>query len=309
MTNPHIEPLSRPLWLISPLSALIPHPKASSLLCRCARGHAGNRYQNPDLSTRVIRDVLERLSEFQAVELNLGKKWNTTTVFPTQWFMNRVREKEVTLGDFGWRENEEVIILKRKDKAEDEGWTFEAGASYEDYEDTEETLGLRAEVRAFNRFLETSDVNFIADGLDPTVNTNDRRLRRYFTAFRDAGQTFDRAGQLFGGWWLHLAKERRGNIRVQGEPVADLDYASMFGRLAYAHLGLIPPEADLYDLTGLLRGYDAQGGATQERRQEGLQCDDVRGRYGSATAFRRKRGASEGRHCRRGPPSNSRAQP
>jgi hypothetical protein len=225
------------------------------------KGSRRGRYQNDDLSTPLIRDVLEKLSEIQALDLQLGKKGvATTTISPTGWFANRVLENDVSLDDFGRRENEEVIILKRKHKDEDDGWTFEAGVSYEDYNDTDTTYTFRAEVQAFNRFLEAADMAFIDDGLEPKVNTNDRRLRRYFTAFRDGGQTFDRSGRLFGGWWLHLAKERRGNIRLQGEPVAILDYASMFGRLAYAHLKLKAPEGDIYDLTGLLRGYDTQGG-------------------------------------------------
>src|SRR5208282_6029191 len=62
----------------------------------------------------------------------------------------------------------------------------------------------------------------------------------------------DRGGRLFGdGFWLTLASGRRAYIRIDGEVVADLDFSSMFARLAYAHLGIEAPSGDLYAIPGL----------------------------------------------------------
>ena len=237
---------------------LDPPPNGAHLAVPLRKATKRNRYENPELSTRMIRTEVEKMSEYQALSLRLGAyRQGTTTIFPTEWFGNRIQERGVTLGDFGRRESEEIIILKRKSKDEDDNsWSFDDETSWVDYQDTVETYEMRTEIQSLNRFLEEADLEFIDDGQEPRVNTSDRRLRRYFTVFKHGGQTFDRSGRLFGGWWLHLKKERRGNIRIQGEPVAILDFASMFGRLAYAHQGLQAPEGDLYDLTGLLRGYD-----------------------------------------------------
>lgn len=57
---------------------------------------------------------------------------------------------------------------------------------------------------------------------------------------------------MFGGWWSNLNKRRRSSIRIDDEPVAILDFSSMFVRLAYAHRGLAPPEGDLYAIRGLI---------------------------------------------------------
>jgi hypothetical protein len=46
------------------------------------------------------------------------------------------------------------------------------------------------------------------------------------------GQRFDLSGRLFGGFWQGLQRQRRSGIRIDGEPVATLDYSSMFARLA-----------------------------------------------------------------------------
>ena len=59
------------------------------------------------------------------------------------------------------------------------------------------------------------------------------------------------SGRLFGGFWQGLQRERRSGIRIDGEPVATLDYSSMFARLAYASKGVQPPQGDLYAMRGL----------------------------------------------------------
>jgi hypothetical protein len=51
-----------------------------------------------------------------------------------------------------------------------------------------------------------------------------------------------------------LKSDRRRHIRIDGEPAVVLGYGSMFTRLAYAEIGAVPPEADLYAIPGL-EGY------------------------------------------------------
>ena len=53
-------------------------------------------------------------------------------------------------------------------------------------------------------------------------------------------QRFDLSGRLFGGFWQGLKRARRAGIRIDGEPVATIDYSSMFARLAYASKGVRP---------------------------------------------------------------------
>ena len=64
-------------------------------------------------------------------------------------------------------------------------------------------------------------------------------------------ERFHRGGRLFGGFWTNLEFSRRGSIRIRGEPIADLDYSTVFARLAYAEMGKEAPEGDLYALPGL----------------------------------------------------------
>jgi hypothetical protein len=97
-----------------------------------------------------------------------------------------------------------------------------------------------------NNFLARGDIGFGDDGLEPRVNAFDRALTRRFTVLPEQPERFDQNGRLFGGFWMNLKSGRRANIRINGEPVATLDYSSMFTRLAYARLRATPPVGDLY---------------------------------------------------------------
>ena len=88
-----------------------------------------------------------------------------------------------------------------------------------------------------------------------SIRTSGRLKRRFVLLKADKKPRWDRGGRLFGdGFWINLESSRRSGIRIDGEPVADLDYSSMFARLAYAHVGAVAPSGDLYAISGL-EGY------------------------------------------------------
>lgn len=132
-----------------------------------------------------------------------------------------------------------------------------------DYTETEETTRYRQEVTKLNDMLARADLRMEPDG-GPLVVTSLRHVRRHFNLSQDTPEgteRFDLGGRLFGGWWSHLPKGRRHLIRINGEPVADLDFASMFLRLAFLHAGERPPEGDLYS---------AIPGLSERRWREGV---------------------------------------
>jgi hypothetical protein len=155
----------------------------------------------------------------------------------------------ISLADFGRLQGEETIILSMKLRL--------PGANYVsreqiDYADTPETVAMRQAVDGLNAFIAAGDIVFLDDGRGQ-VDSHDRRQRRRFTTKEEASKApaFDRTGRLFGGFWQQLRSDRRQHIRISGEPVAVLDYASLFPRLAYASVGVEPPHGDLYDIPGL----------------------------------------------------------
>jgi hypothetical protein len=127
-----------------------------------------------------------------------------------------------------------------------------------DYADTAETNAMRDDMRRINAWLERASITFVDDGAEP-VDVHDRTLRRLFVILEGdpLGQRFDLSGRLFGGFWQGLQRQRRSEIRIDGEPVATIDYSSMFARLAYASKGVRPPTGDLYAIPGLQNHRDA----------------------------------------------------
>ena len=77
-------------------------------------------------------------------------------------------------------------------------------------------------------------------------------LRRHFHTYSAEGsQRFDLVGRLFGGWWENLPSKERHLMRIDGEPVACLDWSSCHLRLCYLEAGEVPPSGDLYAIPGL----------------------------------------------------------
>ena len=109
-----------------------------------------------------------------------------------------------------------------------------------DYEDTNETIRMRRDMEEINGWLEHADIAC----LDPTFDTSRRRLQRIFNC------DFQQGGRLYHGFWISPMKSERRlyDLRIEGEPVAELDFGQMSIRLLYAEAGITPPEGDLYRL-------------------------------------------------------------
>ena len=84
------------------------------------------------------------------------------------------------------------------------------------------------------------------------MDPHQRLLKRRFVLPNGdtVSERFHRGGRLFGGFWTNL-ESAEGGASGSGEPIADLDYSSMFARLAYAEMGKEAPEGDLYAFPGL----------------------------------------------------------
>lgn len=71
------------------------------------------------------------------------------------------------------------------------------------------------------------------------------------TVWRTFNVTWQQGGRLFGGFWETLPRAKRfKHISIAKMPVANVDYAQLFLRLAYANRKLPPPRGDLYDISG-----------------------------------------------------------
>ena len=107
-------------------------------------------------------------------------------------------------------------------------------------------MRLREEMQELNAFLRSQRIEL--DG----IRRSDTTLVRRFSLKRLSDpHCFDLHGRLYGAFWLSLPARRRAGLRINGEPIVDLDLSSLFPRLAYLHVGKECPDGDLYDIPGL----------------------------------------------------------
>lgn len=227
-------------------------PETGRLAVFLQHGAKGcGRYDNPAFG-KPFTGLLSRLDAMDVLSFRgpVAMWREASSIAPTVSFASQVRARGIRLSDFGRLPGEETILLKQKAR---KGLAHSGSVGgLVDYADTASTVEMRRAVERLNIHLEGADVTFVDDGRGP-VDHRQRRLLRHFVQLPDDGDAprFDRGGRLFGGFWQNLKRDRRAGIRVEEEPVVDLDFASMFPRLAYATTGKEPPEGDLYAIEGL----------------------------------------------------------
>jgi hypothetical protein len=205
-----------------------------------------NRYQ-PPIFHRTFPKLLDQLKTLGYLRQRKGSysgfrtKSRRTTIKAGKKLVDLVAKHGVSFEDLRVSEEEEIIVLKRSKRS-----YWDVGERI-DYQDTDITRGLRAQLIAINAWLEQADITFDQSVSDKPVDVSARRLYRYFTQ-----SSFESGGRHFGGFWQFIRKDIRWKgLTIEGEPVVGLDYAQFNPILAYSIVGARPPTGDAYTLPGL----------------------------------------------------------
>jgi hypothetical protein len=196
---------------------------------------------------RLLPRVLVYLDSIGTIILTKSRErgW-ASTIEPSAGLLETIRSlRKLSMASFGRADGEETIILSR---SETNYATGVRTTDWEDYPDTDATIRYRAEMARINSFLADASITF-RGARGPSSAANKKKLRRVFNKpkwSKAKGARFDLGGRLYGGWWQNVERGQRKNIRIEKEPIADLDFQSMFVRLAYLHAGVNPPDGDLY---------------------------------------------------------------
>lgn len=199
-----------------------------------------SRYDRKDFNTDVLRLVIEQAERAGLVLAEEAVfKERRTVVVPTSRFRQLVAAHEVSLADILHLQGRETIEL----------WAGSRRSGHKtpvDYADCLEADTLRTQMAEINRVLNSADIRLDGRQIGPV-----HLVRKFRIEGPEDAPTFDRHGRLYGGFWEDLPKEQRHLLTIDGEPVVDLDFASMFIQLAYCRQGLQPPSGDLYAIPGL----------------------------------------------------------
>lgn len=234
------------------LIAVLAAPNATLIV---PRGHGliwgKGRYRNLvygqhflDLIDLLIKlDLIAQISRGYRIP---GVARQTTTIRPRRAFLDIFAIENLTQQSFQLAEEPELLILR---PAKDQ----DGRADPLNYRETKRTRQWRGEVARLNAWLRKAPIE--VEGAGPTVGLDRdgqpiepyrRCLRRIFN-----NADWQQGGRLFGGFWMTMEREERfTRLRIAGEPIANVDFSSLFPCLAYARTGTPPPETDLYDIAG-----------------------------------------------------------
>ena len=203
-----------------------------------------------DNSHGITRDCFLTILEASNGEfLTLAKSakhGQASTIEPTQAFAAEVLARGIALSDLGVRQEVELIAFTQKRRKQDAWrWDDQEETVLIDYRDTRFTSAARAQMKVLRDSIAAARIECVDDGEHPRADTKRRDLqRRFIVPPRIEGKTLRtipfghilEGGRMAGNaFWLTLRKDRRrASLRLDGEPIAEVDFNAMFPRLACA---------------------------------------------------------------------------
>jgi len=219
--------------IVSSLALLTRYHPEGARLAIIAENTKRTRYDRAVFSREVFMQIVSEMEGAGYLLRHKGTRRKArTTIEPSTRFHLMVSEMEVQICR---TEGAETIVLKA-------GNGRDRPKVFIDYQDTTETIAMRAEMQAVNNALGSASITVAGEpsSIPPFMT------RRFQIDSPDAPHTFHQHGRLYGGLWQSLPKTERHLLRVEGEQVADLDFTGMFVQLAYLEAGLALPNSDPY---------------------------------------------------------------
>lgn len=237
--------------------ALSPSREAGQLLAISTAKTKPTRYGREGYPQGLLRGAVESLQAAGMLTVHpYVFKQRTTAVEPTPAFIDLLDRHGVRLRDIGRDAGGETIWLRARQGDGENEWSRNGPLEKRlvAYEDTDETIKLRAEVERITEVLDNAGIAFAGEPIGPLA------LRRSFLLRSPhAPRAFNLNGRIAGGFWQTLKANKRHLITIGGHPetglggedIADLDYVSMFAMLAYLKATGSLPEGDPYAIPGL----------------------------------------------------------
>jgi hypothetical protein len=279
----YVASIEKPLGLVRPCPRWIGTP-----LSKAAFRH-GSRYKQLHLSYRHFTSVLADLVGLGYVKQRIGfydrrqgGKAYVTRIRARSKLLSFLRDQAVVpeMIERERQQDPEVIVLRDRKKKPVE------------YEDTEQTITWRENLRAINRSLSALHLGLLGVDVgelnrrllrDPEhrpVEFDQNQLKRVFN-----NSSFEEGGRFYGGWWQNIPREYRKHIAINHSLTAEVDYSGYHVRMLYSDAGLDAPD-DPYDIPGLDRDVqklamqilinaEARGSASSALARKGIRPKQV----------------------------------
>lgn len=227
------------------------------------------RYNCLQLSAEQVRKIVDQLLELGYVSDKLGE-WapyeadrRQSRMRATEKLISRFDEFKVSPVMVTRHSDAETIIMKDEQK------------NLTGYEDTDETVMMRSQMRVINDLLSKTLINLYMSDADLAVlsvhmregkeaasqiQPSDINLEKFparaidFTnkalcrVFNNGN--FRHGGRLYGGWWQGIPRTYRKYIRINRMNTIEIDFSAMHINLIYWLQGAPVPDGGLYTLDG-----------------------------------------------------------
>lgn len=193
------------------------------------------RYNTLRISYRRLKQTIDLLVDAELVQLYLGiffpgtgrSAW--TRIRATDKLIALLRSEKKHIALVCSADDYEPIQL-REGKPSDPEHSRAARGKLIDYEDTAETIRMRAVIREYVRSLHEHKIE------NPADNKEWEKKPLIWRKF--CNSVWDNGGRIYGGNWQNCKRELRQQILIDGEPTIELDYVALHGCLAYAKKGI-----------------------------------------------------------------------
>lgn len=216
-----------------------------------------SRYNALRISKQII-PLVKRLEEVGLIDLARGsyggpyaRTNRTARIRASKGLQARFMGLKVTRDDINRIAEEECIVLK-------DGLAFGDGTKLYDFKDTDETNRMREELRAYNRVLANSFIDFPSLE-EASINRTDS-YGRVFKQALDHHHHFVRRifsrgswelnGRFYGAWWQLVPSGLRKEIYINDTPTVEVDFKGLHVSLLSAEKG-VEVEGDPYTLGNL----------------------------------------------------------
>ncbi|TXJ25517.1 MAG: hypothetical protein E6Q28_04065 [Afipia sp.] len=218
---------------------------------------SGGRYANPVYGQHFLDGIAAMVRLGALTERRRGYRFSAkakalSLVAPTKRLTKFLPSRDFNIDAIKRLDEPEVLILKS-------GKDGDGQSTFVDYRETHERKLMRGQIARINKRLLLTNIEITNRGRDVHLGNDGnlilhhrRTLRRIFN-----NGDWQQGGRLAGGFWMSMPRaERFERIRLDGEPIADVDYRQLFPRLAYVNAQADQPEGDIYDVVGDGTGRD-----------------------------------------------------
>jgi hypothetical protein len=211
------------------------------------------RYGKLKLGYKPMIKVLDGLAKKKYIEQHIG--WldrnrgigrNTKIIATKKLIQKIVKEHKIKKSHIQRCRNQECLILKKKIIVDEKKKNVEVG-----YTDTKNTKLMRSGLLEYNNLLHRSHIYIPNYSGEIKVNFEDESTKFVRRIFNNGSWT--NGGRFYSGWWQRIKSADRKYIRINNNPVVEIDFSGLHIVLLYSMVKIDywnKIGKDPYDLSG-----------------------------------------------------------